>query len=165
MQVEFEIRLKPEDLYRFNMYQMYTGIHGWISIVLGVLMFVLTVRTYGTVEMTYTLLYVVFGVLFLFYAPVTLKLRSRQSIAASEELSKPLHYVVDADGFKVSQGEASAELAWNQIYKMVATKRNVLVYSSRKNAYVIPREQLGENYQVLSDLAKEKLEKFRVKMK
>ena len=165
MQVEFEIRLKPEDLYRFNMYQMYTGIHGWISIVLGVLMFVLTVRTYGTVEMTYTLLYVVFGVLFLFYAPVTLKLRSRQSIAASEELSKPLHYVVDAAGFKVSQGEASAELAWNQIYKMVATKRNVLVYSSRKNAYVIPREQLGENYQVLSDLAKEKLEKFRVKMK
>lgn len=165
MQVEFEIRLKPEDLYRFNMYQMYTGIHGWISIVLGILMFVLTVRTYGNVEMTYTLLYAVFGILFLFYAPVTLKLRSKQSIAASEELSKPLHYVVDADGFKVSQGEASAELAWNQIYKMVATKRNVLVYSSRKNAYVIPREQLGENYQALFDLAKEKLEKFRVKMK
>ncbi len=165
MQVEFEIRLKPEDLYRFNMYQMYTGIHGWISIVLGIAMFVLTVHTFGTVEMTYTLLYAVFGILFLFYAPVTLKLRSKQSIAASEELSKPLHYVVDADGFKVSQGEASAELAWNQIYKMVATKRNVLVYSSRKNAYVIPREQLGENYQVLSDLAKEKLEKFRVKMK
>lgn len=165
MQIEFEVRLKPEDLYRFNMYQMYTGIHGWISIVLGIAMLVLTVYTFGTVEMTYTLLYAVFGILFLFYAPVTLKLRSRQSIAASEELSKPLHYVVDADGFKVSQGEASAELGWNQIYKMVATKRNVLVYSSRKNAYVIPREQLGENYQALSNLAKEKLEKFRVKMK
>ncbi len=83
MQVEFEVRLKPEDLYRFNMYQMYTGIHGWISIVLGIAMLVLTVYTFGTVEMTYTLLYAVFGILFLFYAPVTLKLRSRQSIAAS----------------------------------------------------------------------------------
>lgn len=165
MQAEFEIRLKPEDLYRFNMYQMYTGIHGWISIVLGIAVLILAVRTYGAVEMTYTLLYAVFGILFLFYAPVTLKLRSKKLIAASEELSKPLHYVVDEEGFKVSQGEASAVLAWNQIYKMVATKRNILVYSSRKNAYVIPREQLGENYQTLAKLANEKLEKFRVKMK
>lgn len=165
MQAEFEIRLKPEDLYRFNMYQMYTGIHGWISIVLGIAVLILAVRTYGAVEMTYTLLYAVFGILFLFYAPVTLKLRSRQSIAASEELSKPLHYVVDEEGFKVSQGEASAVLAWNQIYKMVGTRRNILVYSSRKNAYVIPREQIGENYQTLAKLANEKLEKFRVKMK
>ena len=32
---------------------------------------------------------------------------------------------------------------------MVATKHNVLVYSSRINAYVIPRAQLGESYAAL----------------
>lgn len=53
---------------------------------------------------------------------------------------------------------------WDQIYKMVATKSNVLVYSTRINAYIIPREQLGEQYKDLAKIANEKLPKHRVKM-
>ena len=75
-----------------------------------------------------------------------------------------LHYLVDEKGFTVSQGEESANLPWDQIYKMVATKSNVLVYSTRINAYIIPREQLGEQYKDLAKIANEKLPKHRVKM-
>ena len=70
----------------------------------------------------------------------------------------------DEKGFTVSQGEESANLPWDQIYKMVATKSNVLVYSTRINAYIIPREQLGEQYKDLAKIANEKLPKHRVKM-
>ena len=70
----------------------------------------------------------------------------------------------DENGFTVSQGEESANLPWDQIYKMVATKSNVLVYSTRINAYIIPREQLGEQYKELAKIANEKLPKHRVKM-
>ena len=62
----------------------------------------------------------------------------------SEVLRGTLHYEVDEEGLHVSQKEESALLPWKQIYKMVATKHNVLVYSSRINAYVIPRAQLGK---------------------
>jgi hypothetical protein len=72
---------------------------------------------------------------------------------------------VGDEGIQVTQGEASALLQWEQIYKMVATKSNVLVYSNRTNAYVIPREQLGEKYAALAELAQAKLPKYRVKMK
>ena len=54
---------------------------------------------------------------------------------------------------------------WDQIYKMVSTKNNVLVYSNRVNAYVIPRQQLGEKYRELAELAEGKLPKYRVKLK
>ena len=67
----------------------------------------------------------------------------------SEVLRGTLHYEVDEEGLHVSQKEESALLPWEQIYKMVATKHNVLVYSSRINAYVIPRAQLGESYAAL----------------
>jgi hypothetical protein len=165
MKIEFDIQLRPDDMFKFNMYQMYTGVHGWLSIALAVVAFAMTVRTYGSVEILYTVLYFIFGIVFLFYVPVSLKLRSRQSIASSEVLSKPLHYLADEKGFTVSQGEESAQLPWKQIYKMVATKSNVLVYSNRTNAYVIPRAQLGDNYETLAKLANSNLEKFRVKMK
>lgn len=165
MTVEFDIKLTSRDMYRFNMYQIYSGVHGWVSALAAILFWVMAGRNYGEVTMTYTILYIAFGFVFLLYLPITLYVRSKHSIAASEVLSDTLHYAVGETGFRVSQGEASAELKWEQIYRMVATKHNVLVYSNRVNAYVIPREQLGEAYVPLAELANAKLAKHRVKMR
>lgn len=165
MPIEFDIKLAPKDMFRFNMYQAYSGFQGWLSVVLSIVLFVVAGTTYGETEGTRTALYVLFGIVFLIYTPLTLFLRSKHSIAASEVLSGSLHYAVDEKGFTVSQKEASAALAWEQIYKMTATKNNVLVYSNRVNAYIIPREQLSEKYGALAELANKKLPKYRVKMK
>ena len=165
MTVEFDIKLTSEDMYRFNMYQTYSGMQGWFSVFVAIFIWAMAVRTYGQVEMSKTVLYAVFGLIFLFYYPILLYTRSKHSLAASQVLSDTLHYTVGENGFLVSQGEANAELKWEQIYKMVATKSNVLVYSNRINAYVIPRKQLGEAYGPLAELANAKLEKHRVKMR
>ncbi|MDD6306068.1 MAG: YcxB family protein [Clostridiales bacterium] len=165
MNIEFDITLTPKDMYRFNMYQTYTGFQGWFSVIISVFLFVVAGLTFGEVTGTRTLLYVLLGILFLIYMPVTLYLRSKHNIAVSEVLKHPLHFTVGEKGFTVSQKEESAELPWEQIYKMVGTKSNVLVYSSRINAYIIPRAQLGDKYADLAELGKEKLPKYRIKMK
>ena len=155
-------------MFLFNMYQTYTSFSGWFSILFGVALFGFagyTCYAYGEAGYANAILYVVAGVFLLVYMPFTLWMRAGRSIKASPVLSGVLHYHVDADGFTVTQGEASGVLAWKQIYKMVATKSNVLVYSNRINAYVIPKAQLGENYVPLAKLATEKLPKFRVRMK
>lgn len=163
--MEFEIKLTDKDMYRFNMYQMYSGFHGWLSVILAVFVFVVGGVTCGEVETSRTVLYVVFGILFLIYPPLSLWLAAKRALAASAVLQGTLHYLVDEKGFTVSQSGESAKLPWKSIYKMVATKSNVLVYSNRRNAYVIPRAQLGEQYGDLAKLANDKLAKYRVKMK
>lgn len=165
MRIEFDVTLESKDMYRFNMYQMYTGFHGIFSIVIGLALFAAAIGTYGKVTVSYTALYVIFGILFLIYMPVTLWMRSKHSLASSAVLKNTLHYALDEEGVHVSQGEESALLPWNQIYKMISTKSNVLIYSSRTVAYVIPRAQLGDKYEEVAALAKNKLEKYRVKMK
>ena len=165
MPLEFDIKLESRDLFRFNMYQTYSGFSGLSSIVFAIALFALAIYSYGDVTLAYTVMYVCVGVLLLVYMPGTLWLRAKQSIKASPVLSNTLHYAVDADGFTVTQDEASGVLAWKQIYKMVSTKHLVLVYSSRVNAYVIPRKQLGDLYVPLAKLAHEKLPKYRCRMK
>ena len=159
MPLKFDITLTTEDMYRFNMYQTYSGFHGWFSIAFSILIFVVAGVTRGKIEAAYTALYIVFGIVFLVYPPVSLYLRSKRTLAMSEVLRGTLHYEVDAEGLHVSQ------LPWEQIYKMVATKHNVLVYSSRINAYVIPRAQLGESYAALQTQAAAHLPAYRLKMK
>ncbi|MDD6056737.1 MAG: YcxB family protein [Clostridiales bacterium] len=165
MPIEFDITLTAKDMYRFNMYQTYTSFQGWLSVAISIFILVVAGKTAGEVEVTRTILYAVLGVIFLFYPPIHLLLRSKHAVASTESLGKPLHYAVDAAGIRVSREEATAELPWNQIYKMMATKSNVLIYSSRIHAYVIPREQLGEKYPALARIARENLEKYRIKMK
>ena len=165
MPIEFDINLKAKDMFRFNMHQTYTGFNGFLSIFASIILFVAAGYTYGNVPVSYTVMYVFFGLLLLVYQPITLWLRAKQSIKTSPVLGNTLHYLVDEDGFTVTQGEASGVLAWKQIYKMVSTKKLVLVYSSRVHAYVIPREQLGEHYVSLAKLARNNLPKYRLKMK
>lgn len=165
MPLKFDITLTAEDMYRFNMYQTYSGFHGWFSIAFSILIFVVAGVTRGGIEAAYTALYIVFGIVFLVYPPVSLYLRSKRTLAMSEVLRGTLHYEVDEEGLHVSQKEESALLPWEQIYKMVATKHNVLVYSSRINAYVIPRAQLGESYTALQTQAAAHLPAYRLKMK
>ena len=63
------------------------------------------------------------------------------------------------------QGEEKGELPWDQVYKMIATKRHILIYSNRINAYIIPREQAKEQWDTIWEIAKKQLPPYRIRMK
>ena len=67
--MQFDIKLKSQDMYRFNMYQTYTGFHGWFSIIVSIIIFIVAGLTYGGLDITYTVLYIAFGIIFLLYMP------------------------------------------------------------------------------------------------
>lgn len=69
MKASFDVTLSPKDLYRFNMYQTYTGFQGWSSIALGILGFVMAGISFQNGKTSYTLLYIAVGFLFLLYIP------------------------------------------------------------------------------------------------
>mgnify|MGYP000072525723 len=48
---------------------------------------------------------------------------------------------------------------------MVSTKHNVLIYSSRVNAYILPMEIVGGQYAALKELADKNLKKHQNCMK
>ena len=154
MPIELDVKITANDMYRFNMYHIYTSFTGIFSILAAVLGFVAAVGTYGKVDTMYTVLYIIFGIVFLFYFPLTLKMRAAR-----------LHYMLDDEGVHVSLGEENALLEWKQIYKMVSTKHNVLIYSSRVNAYILPMEIVGGQYAALKELADKNLKKHQNCMK
>lgn len=165
MKTEFDIQLQPVDMYRYNLYHTYTSLSGYLSILLSLIAFAAAVKTWGEVTLVYTVIYLALGVLLLFYVPVTLYLRSKQQVLASPVLKNVLHYTVDDTGVTTSQGEASSTLAWDQVYRVVATKHNILICINPRNAFIIPRAQVAEEYQTIRQIAKKHLEKYRFKMK
>lgn len=166
MRTEFDITLNSKDLYRFSMYHAYTGCgQGMISIGILILCMIAAIKTYGSVSRTYTMLYAGLGVIVLMYIPISLYTRSKRQILSSEILKNALHYIVDETGVHISQNGASADLPWEQVYKMISTGNHVFIYSSRIHAYIIPISQIRQEYDSLRSLAETCLPKFRCRMK
>ncbi len=165
MKVEFDIQLHTLDMYRYNLYHAYTTASGYLAVVLSMLIFAAAARRWEEAELSQTVLYVALGVVFLLYVPVTLYARSKQQVHSNPVLKNILHYTIDDKGVTTSQGELSSTLAWEQVYRIVATRHNILVCSNPRNAFIIPREQVVQEYDVIRKIAQAHLEKYRFKMK
>ena len=163
MKLEFDVKLSVKDLYLFNLGQAYKGMQGIISLIIPAGIFAYAVYEWGKVSLGTSILNIGIGILLLVYVPISLYLRSAKIIKSDEVLSKPLHYEASEEGILVTQGEASAQLEWNQIYRMVASGKYIRIYTNRINAYIIPKEQINGNCDEVIALAKSKLEKFRLK--
>ncbi len=165
MKIHFTIRLQPEDLFRFHMHRAYTGLQGWLSVVCALIVFGLAGYTgynggYGSMAM-----YIVIGVFLLIYVPAELWRRAKKSLKTNDELANELHYELSEEGIHVTQGDASADLPWTQIYKVTSDKHALLIYSSRIAAYIIPRSQVETEYDDIAKLLKEQVPSFRLKLK
>lgn len=88
MPIELDVKITDKDMYRFHMYHMYHSFTGWFSILISIIAFALAGLTWGELEVTYTILYIAFGIVFLFYFPLTLKGRAKRQIALSEALKE-----------------------------------------------------------------------------
>lgn len=165
MKIEFDAKLRAKDLYLFNMYQAYKGMQGILSIVIPAFIFWQAYVNWGKVSQETSLLNIGIGILFLTYVPVSLWMRANKVAQKDPVLSKPLHYEFTEEQIRVTQGEESAELQWDNIYRMITLGGLVLIYTNRIHAYIIEKKQIADQYETLVRLAKSKLEKHRIKMK
>lgn len=165
MKASFDVTLSQKDLYRFNMYQTYTGFQGWTSFVLGILGFVMAGISFQNGKISYTLLYTAVGFLFLLYIPVALWFRAKEILKTNKVLASTLHYEISDKNIHVSQGKETGDMEWEAVYKIVANAKQILIYSNRKSAYIIPMEQIGDQYVAFREIAEQKLEKYKLRMK
>lgn len=200
-----EVKISADDMFRFNLYHVYTHPNGWLTILIGVIAIVVGFSTYGSVTSGYTLMYFVLGTLLIAYQPFMLHSASKKQVEGSEVLSKPLTYTFLDEGIQIhteleeryedAQEETGAEakeangrvtaeeadtdavegkdtqaesgtsavLKWNQVYKAVKNRKQLLVYSGRASAYILPIDQLGDQEGAVEEVLREKLAKFRRK--
>lgn len=165
MKTEFDIQLRPVDMYRFNLYHTYTTASGYLAILIAVIAIAAAFRKWGEASLSQTVMYLAFGMILLVYTPLTLYLRSKQQVLSSPVFKNVLHYTIDDTGITTSQGEMSSTLEWSAVYRVVATKHNILVCINPRNAFIIPRAQVVQEYSMIRKIAQKHLETYRFKMK
>ncbi len=165
MKTEFDIQLRTIDMYRFNLWHTYTTSSGYVAIFMAIIAFWAAVRRWGEVSLTNSVMCVGLGAVLLLYLPLTLYLKSGQQVQGSAVLKNVLHYTIDDKGVTTSQGDMSSTLLWEQVYRVVATRHNILVCMNPGNAFIIPKGQETQRDDTIRTIAQKHLEKHRFKMK
>ncbi|MDR2889282.1 MAG: YcxB family protein [Lachnospiraceae bacterium] len=134
--MEFDVKITPGILYDYMLHHTYTGATGLVGNCMGALMVVLFFYN-GNV------LALIGGLVVLAYTPWSLFLKSRQQMLRTPAFKNPIHYVLGDEGIQISQGEDQVEVAWDMLYKAVGTRKSIVIYTSKVNACIFPRKDLG----------------------
>ncbi len=132
---EIDVQIKASDLFDYSLRHSYTSLGGLLSTIVGILMI------YAYFAKNASPLYLIFGIIVVFYIPINLFLMSRQQ-AMQETFQKPLRYAFYENGMEVSQDDIKEMIGWDYIVKAVATSKSIIVYTGKNRASIFPRRDL-----------------------
>ncbi|MBE6015602.1 MAG: YcxB family protein [Lachnospiraceae bacterium] len=164
MDYTVKVKIDDQDLYKFLIYHNFRGAQGKLGIVIALLAFVAAVITYGRVEMLYTVLYVVCGVVFIIYTPLSLKFRSKRQFQLVPDLKEEMTYTFSDEGIVSAIKDQSVQVKWINLFKIVGIKDYIYIYTDRLHASIIPKRCI-EDYEGLVDFMNLKTPKGKVKIK
>ena len=158
MELEIDIKMTANALYDYLLFHMYSSFQGILGAVAGAFLLLLFFMGYGPI-------YLIAGLVVEAYLPYTLFLRSRKQFLASSAFREPLHYVFTDAGMSVEQGEIKEEIEWDLMVKAVSTPSSIIIYTSRVNASIFPKKDLGDKKAMLIEAISTHMDPKKVKIR
>ena len=155
---EVDVHMTASVLYDYMLRHTYTGLTGPLATLIGIMCIVFFAKGGGV-------LYLLAGIVIILYLPWNLFLSAKRQALTNEAFQKPLHYSFTKEGIYVSQGETMQMQRWENMYKAVSTGKSVIVYTSKINASIFPRVDLGSDSAVLLEILCRYMEPSKVKFK
>ncbi len=156
--VELDIKINAGDLYDYMLMHSYNSASGIMGSVFGAIMVLIALSTKRW-------LLLAGGVILLLYLPWVLFVKSKQQALSNPSFQRPLHYVLDEQGITISQGEVSGTIGWEQMVKAVSTGRSIIVYTSKVNATIFPKKQMGDKKTAVIEMISTNMPPAKVKIR
>lgn len=143
-QYAFSVQMTTKEVFRFSLHHSYFKWSGIVGLLMSVTAIILLVITFSQLGDRERAVLVIVALWFIVLEPLTLWTRARGQAKRNPAYKKPLIYSMDETGITVAQDEQRQSVEWKQLFKIVETSSQYLVYSSRIYAFVFPKKSMGE---------------------
>jgi len=140
MKIELDVKMTTAKMYDYMFRHVFTSFSGIVGEVLGILL----IAGFFVYETSKKWLYLIMGIIVVLYQPISLYMRAKKQVLSNEVFKEPLHYVLDENGITVSSQENQDSLEWNKMYKAVSTTKSVIIYTTKINACIFPKEDMKD---------------------
>lgn len=150
--IAFSVQMTPGEIFKFTMYHSYHKLSGVIGILLSLAAIIILICRFGDLNDQDRTILIIVALWFTVLEPFTLLTRAKSQVKRNKAYQAALFYTLDESGITVSQNDAQQTLAWDSLMKIVETKSQFLVYSSRIHAFIFPKKSIGENCAAAKEL-------------
>ncbi len=151
--IRLKITMTEQNIKDYVYGQTLKSLRGIAFFALGVLAIVILVLTWNDQGTLAKVCLIGIAAIYLVVQPVMTILKAN-TLSKRPELFVPIEYEIDEEEVAVTQGEEHIVYRWEDGFRFVVKKNLLLIYVSRINAYILPKDQLGENYTRLLTMAK-----------
>lgn len=162
--ITFSVQMTWKEIYKFTMRHNYLSFAGIVGTFLSTAALIILIVYFGQLSDRDKTVLTIVAIWFLVFLPIRLFFKSKTQIKLSKVYAKPLNYLIDEEGITVSQDEESQTIEWKQLFKIVETKSQFLVYSNRINSFIFPKSSLEGQVDVLGNAMAEYCKDTKVKL-
>lgn len=165
MEMKVRIKIGVKDMFYFLFRHMYTSLSGMIGLLISAAALILLVAEWGKMEGMKLVLVIFVAAMFTVIQPLRLLSKAVQQVKINPMFQKPLDYTFTEAGMTVEQEDQRLELEWNQISRVIKTKRGLQIYLDRVRGYILPADQLDGKTEELAAFIRENREKCLAQQK
>lgn len=158
MELEIDVKMTANALYDYMLYHTYHSFAGILGAVVGVFLVIVFVSGQSPI-------YLIAGLVVLGYLPYALFTRSRRQYLSTPAFKEPLKYIFTDEGVSVSQNEATESMIWADMVKAVSTPTSIILYTSKVNASIFPKKDLGDKKALLIQAISTHMDPKKVKIR
>ncbi|GMQ60147.1 hypothetical protein AN1V17_45470 [Vallitalea sediminicola] len=165
--IELSIKINDKDMFYFMLGHVYSKLSSKITLLFSIICLVLFPISFLWND-TFMTLVLLFGALtYLVISPLMLFLQSKKQIATNPVFKEPILYKINDEGFYVSQAGEWIEFLWENLYKVVERKYNILFYISKDQAFIIPARLMEDGKKIVNikQMVSTKMDTSRYKFK
>lgn len=163
MRLEIETKINVPELYEFTINHNYKSLHGIISLLFSIASAIGAVAFWDRFSTMNRVLIILFALMFTVFEPVGCYIKVRKQVKSA--FKQPLKYIFDKEGVTIIQGDASANCQWYEIMKVTTTKKLVNIYTTPVRAFILPKRDIGKDYEELRELLQQNTQCLKFDMK
>lgn len=170
--IEFKVSLTEEDLIDYNMKIAYGRVSTWA--LMGISILIVSFTLYGVIfkpegiVIDWTVIVTaIFAASYLFVMPTLIKASAKTVFKKNAQYKRPFVYELSEAGIKVKMGDKYSVTKWDDLYKFVETKENLLIHVARGRAFIVPKRCLEGEEMVwnIKQMVKEYVDMSRLSVK
>lgn len=164
--MEFKTRIKTNELFQFLIRHSYAGISGKIGLIISIAAAVLFIKGLPDFAGNETKMFVLafLALLFTVINPVMLYTRAKKQSLTNPAYKDEMAYQMDEEGIKLMIGEQEGGIPWDKIIKIVETGSLYILYTTRINAFLWPKKDMGTKEKEIMDYVIGHLDTNRVQL-
>ncbi|MDD5937274.1 MAG: YcxB family protein [Clostridiales bacterium] len=151
-EILFSYQTKVSDMYRFLMQYSYSGMRAVVNLVISIGAIVLLCSGADGGYAFNKALLIIIAALFTVIQPVLLYYKAAKQVKLTPMFQQPLDYTINDTGVTVRLKEEEMVLAWEDVYKIVETKKDFYFYMSFNRAHILPKEGFADQCAVMREL-------------